>query len=168
MSLKFCYTNADGTVSIVHAAPKEHLERVLGPLTDEEYKSHVIERSIPKDAINVREVSDEHIPTDRKYRDAWVDVTDLKTIDLDLKKVKDMLLKQVRQDRDDKLSESDSLVSRALESGEDISKLREQRQSLRDATNALKDIKVSEKDINSAEKLAELEAAVPTIEKVKL
>jgi hypothetical protein len=72
MAIKYAYTRPDGGVSIVHAAPKEHIERVLGPLTDEAYEAHVVERSIPADATNVTKLPDDWTPPDdRTFRDAW-------------------------------------------------------------------------------------------------
>lgn len=71
--MKFAYIRTeDGGLSIVHAAPKETLERVLGPLTDEQYRQHIIERSIPADAQDVRELPDDwQPPAPRCLRNAW-------------------------------------------------------------------------------------------------
>lgn len=61
--LRYSYTRPDGGVSVVCAAPKEHIERVLGPLTDAQYVAHVKERSIPADATNVVELAaDDDVP----------------------------------------------------------------------------------------------------------
>lgn len=68
---KIIYTRQDGGVIIVAAAPKEHLERVLGPLTEEQYVAHVWNRSIPINAINPIEVEDSAIPPTREFRDEW-------------------------------------------------------------------------------------------------
>ena len=159
MSLKFVYTRVDGGVSVVHAAPKKDLERVLGTLTHDQYVAHVLKRSIPTGATNVRELLEEDLPVSRKYRNAWVDKSNTSKIDLDMVQVKNLLLVDLRRERDVKLKESDSLVARALESGADMTTLKEKRQALRDATNALKAVTVSEADLNSNEKLVELESA---------
>jgi hypothetical protein len=72
MSLKYAYTTPDGGVAIVHAAPKEQLERVLGPMTDAQYEAHVRQRSIPDDATDVQKLPDGWTPPDdRTFRDAW-------------------------------------------------------------------------------------------------
>lgn len=72
MSLKFAYTTPEGGVAIVHAAPKAQLERVLGPLTDEQYEAHVRQRSIPSDAADVEKLPDNWTPPDdRTFRNAW-------------------------------------------------------------------------------------------------
>jgi hypothetical protein len=83
MSLRYAYTRPDGGVSIVNAAPKAGLERVLGPLTDEQYKAHVLERSIPADATDVTELPvDWSPPEDRTFRDAWKNDKGNVTVDL--------------------------------------------------------------------------------------
>lgn len=69
---KYAYTQADGSVAIVHAVPKEHLERLFGPMTDAQYEAHVLERSIPQDAVDVTKLPvDWSPPEDRTFRDAW-------------------------------------------------------------------------------------------------
>jgi hypothetical protein len=55
MPLRFAYTRPNGGVSIVSAAPKAHLERLIGefgPLSDADYRDHVLRRSIPAGAAN--------------------------------------------------------------------------------------------------------------------
>ena len=69
---KLVYTREDGGVSIVIPAPKADLEKILGPLTEAEYKAHVTERSIPA-GVTAREVDDSELPSDRTFRDAWQD-----------------------------------------------------------------------------------------------
>jgi hypothetical protein len=72
MALKFAYTQPDGSVAIVHAAPKEHLERLFGPMTDAQYEAHVLERSIPADATDVTRLPDDwKSPADRSSRNTW-------------------------------------------------------------------------------------------------
>jgi hypothetical protein len=83
MALKYAFTRTDGGVSIVTAAAKKDLERVLGPLTDEQYKAHVLERSIPADATDVTELPvDWSPPEDRTFRDAWKNDKGNVTVDL--------------------------------------------------------------------------------------
>jgi hypothetical protein len=93
MALKYAYTLPDGGVAIVHAVPKEHLERLFGPLTDEQYEAHVVERSIPKDATEVTKLPDDWTPPDdRTFRDAWK--LDKKSIGVDLAKAKAVAAKR--------------------------------------------------------------------------
>lgn len=83
MALKFSYTRPDGGVSIVHAVPKVQLERTLGPLTDAQYEAHVLERSIPADAVDVTKLPvDWTPPEDRMFRDAWIHDKGNVTVDL--------------------------------------------------------------------------------------
>lgn len=70
--MKITYTRPDGGLSIVTAASKAALEKVLGPLTDEAYRAHVMQRSIPEGASGVQVMaSDWQVPADRSFRDAW-------------------------------------------------------------------------------------------------
>lgn len=71
MSLKYAFTTSDGRLAIVHAVSKASLEKVLGPLTDEQYEAHVVERSIPSDATDVTKLPDDWTPPDRSTRDRW-------------------------------------------------------------------------------------------------
>jgi hypothetical protein len=104
---KMIYTQTNGSVVVVTPAPKERIESVIGPLTDAQYEAHVISRSIPNDAINLRSISDEDIPTSREFRDAWVDVTEESRIDICCEKVKEKALTDMRQVRDKKLLSND-------------------------------------------------------------
>ena len=80
MALRFAYRTPDG-LAIVIAAPKESLAPLLGRLneetglfewSDEDYRAHVIERSIPPDASEVTELPDDwQPPEDRTFRNAW-------------------------------------------------------------------------------------------------
>ncbi len=141
--MKLIYTRAeDNGLSIVTAAPKEHLEKVLGPLTDLQYLLEVY-KSIPQNAIKVREVSDADIPTDREFRDAWCDTTDLPSIDIDNQKAKNIALERMRKKRNDALDLLDKTAIQALEDGVDITAIKIRKQALRDATEPLKALEVS-------------------------
>lgn len=71
MALKYAYTQPDGSVAIVHAAPKEHLGRLFGPMTDAQYEAHVVGRSIPVDAKDVTKLPADWVPPeDRETRNA--------------------------------------------------------------------------------------------------
>lgn len=156
MTLKFLYTNSEGRACIIHALPKEAIERVLGPLTDEEYRQHVLERSVPADATDLKEITADDIPADRSFRDAWVAGKDA-PIDHCMVKSKEILLNKVRRVRNKELEVSDALYVRATEKNDkdEISALKKHRQQLRDCTE---DIKAAEfKDLD------EVKAAWPTL-----
>lgn len=139
---RIIYTTPEGTVSIVHAAPKDRLELVLGPLTDDEYREHVYARSIPAEATNVREIDDEDIPADREFRNAWCDVTVESRIDIDCTKAKELKLSNLRVARNELLAATDVELTRALENGDEtkLSEVKAKRQVLREATEPLKSL----------------------------
>lgn len=103
--MKIVYERPDGGLSIVSPAPKNHLEKVFGRMTDEQYRTHVYERSIPADAKNVREVTDDEIPQDRHFRNAWK--LNGTKIDVDLEKAREIHMNEIRKLRDKKLAELD-------------------------------------------------------------
>lgn len=148
---KIAYTRLDGGVSIVIPAPKEALEKVLGPLTDEQYEAHVRKRSIPTDAINVHDVEDESFLTDREFRDAWI--SNGSAILHNLEKAKDIQLKRIRLARESKLEVLDKEFMLAIERGDDVAKLKvtADKQTLRDITEPLKAlVPISIEDIRAA------------------
>ena len=81
MTLRFAYRTADGGMAIVAAVPREALAPLIGrldektgvfELSDDDYRAHVIERSIPPDANDVTELPDGwQPPEDRTFRNAW-------------------------------------------------------------------------------------------------
>lgn len=70
--MKILYSNSDGRVFVVNVNPKSAVEKMLGPLSDEDYRKHVWEVSVPKDAVVAFEINDDFVFPDRAYRDAWV------------------------------------------------------------------------------------------------
>jgi len=180
MSLKLVYTGSDGNLYVVHAVPKEIVNETLKfysddgserPMTDQEYYNHVMEKSIPAGAVKVREITETDLPTDRTYRSAWCDVTESKSIDLDMGKVKNLLLEKVRVQRNEVLSGSDALIVQGLESGKDLESVKAERKVLRDITDKIKKIKVTKDHLNDPVKLKELEdasdAALDSIDKIR-
>lgn len=160
--MKIVYTRPeDGGVSVVIASPKENIEKILGPLTQEQYEQHVMERSIPADALNVRFISDEDIPANREFRNAWVDVTPETQIDIDLERVKEMKLAELRAVRNAELEKLDKQFILALERGGDVEEIKAKKQALRDATEPLKQLEVSgvndEEVLNTILELGKLE-----------
>ena len=155
---KLIYTRLDGGVSVVIPAKKSEIERVMGPLTDKEYEQHVYNRSIPKDAINIRELSDSDIPDSREFRSAWVDITSESKIDISCEKAKDIQLVKLRKERDKLLSELDKEFMMKLEKNESLDDVKLRKQKLRDITEPLKALDVSGKlnDIKLIDKIKEL------------
>lgn len=139
--MKIMYTDKDtGILAIVVGAPKAHIERTLGKfLTDKEYDQMVL-NTVPADALNVKEIQDEDVPSDRQFRDAWVDVTPDNKVNIDLNKAKAIQLDRLRKARNEALLTLDPLYIRALEQG-DVEKQKDvidQKNALRGATDALK------------------------------
>lgn len=142
---KIIYTNLDGSVSIVIPAPKEHLEKIFGPLSDEAYELHVWERSVPIGSINPRYIEDSDIPKSREFRNAWVDVTKSSNIDIDLSKAKDIQLEKLRIERAPLLEQLDKEMLYALEDGDVVkqSQIKLKKQGLRDITEPLKALDIT-------------------------
>lgn len=108
MTLRFSYTRPDGGVVIVAAAPKDKLELILGPLTDVEYRAHVLARSIPTDATDVAELPIDWSPpdTDRTFRDAWRQTAG--TFSIDMKHAREILRERMRAKGVTKVPEIDA------------------------------------------------------------
>lgn len=154
---KILYTRPDGGVSIVTPLPKENIEVLLGPLTEDQYVSHIIERSIPDDATNVRYINNEDIPTSRHFRNAWVDTTEEAYIDICCEKARDVQLEKLRRERDAELDKLDKEFMIALEREMDTTVIKKRKQELRDATNPLKILDVAGK-VNDDELLEEIKS----------
>ncbi len=150
---KIMYTRPDdGGLSIVISMPKECIEKELGPLTDEEYLAHIWARGVPEDAINPRHVTDDAIPADREFRNAWVDVTEEAQVDIDCTKAKEIQLTKLREERDAAFPALDREFMMALEKGADVSDIVARKQALRDVTDLLKDLDTAGK-VNCEETL---------------
>lgn len=128
------YATPDGGVVIVSAAPKKALERALGPLTDEQYRAHVIERSIPEGATDVQERSDDwQPPAARTFRDAWVSKGG--KIDVDMSRARDIQRNRIRAARKTAMAILDVESARAFEDQDDAARadVSLKKQLLRDA-----------------------------------
>lgn len=130
------YTMPDGGVSVVHAAPKEDLEKVLGGLTDEQYREHVWSRSIPKDALNALELPDNYQLPGREFRNAWLQ--NGKAVEHDLEKARTIQLDRMRTARELKFAELDKEFMLALEKGLSTADIKSKKDALRAITETLK------------------------------
>lgn len=106
---KFIFTQENGVVAIVYPAAKSDLERLFGPMTDEQYEQHVWERTLSQrpDAVNPRYIEDAEIPGDETFRDAWVDGGDQAGIVVDMPKAREIHMARIRHTRNVKLKELD-------------------------------------------------------------
>lgn len=154
---KLMYKDLEGNLCIVNPVAKEVIESQVGPMSDEEYKALVISSSIPE-GITFKELEEADIPTTREYRDAWDDVTEDTTINLDMAKVKTIELKKLRTARDEELKKLDVTYLQALEGGDPavIDAVKAKKQALRDVTDPLKQLNATGHD--NAELLSEIKA----------
>lgn len=142
---KIVYTRPeDGGVSIVVPASQEAIERILGPMSEMQYISHILERSIPEDAINVRYIDEENIPSNREFRNAWVDVSESPVIDIDSARAVDIVLAKLREEREPLFKKADYDFMRALEQGLSTLDIKERKEALRNLTDDLKELEIVE------------------------
>jgi len=129
--LKFSY-ELNGNLCIVHAVPKDHLERLFGALTEEAYRQHVLERSIPEGAVNLKEISAEDLPESRDFRNAWEMQED--KIVHNMEKARDIHLGRIREERNKKLTQLDTewLKASSQNNKDKVAKVEAEKQILRD------------------------------------
>lgn len=140
---RIAYTMPDGGVAIVLPASKSSIERDLGPLTYEQYEAHVWARSIPEDAINPRYVDYDEVPTDRAFRNAWVDRDGITHC---MDKCRAIHMDKIRSARNEKLKELDIETMK----GNDV---QAQKQVLRDLPQTI--------DLSAADTLEDLKKIWP-------
>jgi hypothetical protein len=143
MALRFAYRTPDGGLAIVIAAPKENLAPLLGRLneetglyewSDEDYRAHVIERSIPPEASEVTELPDDwQPPEDRTFRNAWT-LADGAEIAVEMQKARELWKDKMRKARAPLLAALDVEMSRAFKDGARQEEIEARRQALRDVT----------------------------------
>lgn len=130
--MKIVYTKPDGGIAVVTAASKTDLEGVFGSLTEQQYRDHVLSKSIPEGASNVRVMPDDWTPPeDRSFRNAWR--MNGKSIAVDMPMARDIHRNRLRMERNKRLAELDIEAMRALEAGGDIKAVTAAKQRLRDA-----------------------------------
>lgn len=158
MPLRYAYTQPNGTVAIVNAAPKRDLEKVLGALTQEEYEAHVIDRSNLGGAVALTRLPDDWTPPDidRTFRNAWVIDGSGKT-SVDMPKARDIHRQRLRRLRDPKFEPLERAQRTALVSGDraQAAAIETQLQALRDAT--------ADPAIEAAQTPDELKAVIPAV-----
>lgn len=138
--LKFTYTSADGNLCVVHARAKADIEKFLKKeLTDKEYYDHVYERSIPADATNVVQITEDDLPESRVFRNAWTVADNKVTVKLD--KAKDIHMYRIRLARSIVFKELDQqwLLALAQKDQAAMDAIEAKRQELRDYPQAIQD-----------------------------
>jgi len=84
--------------------------------------------------VSSREMPDDAIPSDRDFRDAWVDTTSELIIDFDMPKARTIHLGRIRKDRNEKLAllDIDAIKAEDQNNSAELARIREQKQVLRD------------------------------------
>lgn len=121
---KIIYSDEDGNISIVIPSPKWQLEEIFGPMSENQYRKHVWDKSVPPDAIDPKEISDDDIPQDRYFRNAWRPCPE-KKIRIDMPKAREIHMEKIRRHRDKRLKELDIDTMRGID-------VQPQKQVLRD------------------------------------
>ena len=111
---KIIYTNSDGTVSIINPT---------GDVND-------AIKDVPS-GLSYEIVEDSVIPTDRTFRNAWIQNN--KTIETDIAKAREIHKNNIRNARTPKLAELDIEFQKALETSSSTTDIVSKKQTLRDA-----------------------------------
>tara|TARA_Y100001938_G_C7757159_1_gene266790 strand:- start:14 stop:445 length:432 start_codon:yes stop_codon:yes gene_type:complete len=111
---KIIYTNANGTVSVIHPT---------GDVND-------AVKDVPS-GLSYEIVEDSAIPTDRSFRNAWKQNS--KTIETDITKAKEIHKINIRKAREPKLAELDIEFQKALETSTSTTDIVNKKKALRDA-----------------------------------
>jgi hypothetical protein len=133
--MRFQYSTPDGGVAIVHAAPMADLEKVLGPLSEENYMAHVIGKSLPPGVKKVLVLADDWTPPEsREFRNAWR-LTEDGQIEIDMPKARDIHRDKLRLHRAREFLRLDTDALIALSQGDHgaAATIDEEKQRLRDA-----------------------------------
>ena len=156
MALTYTYTAPNGTMMRVTAVAKEKVERLLGPLTVEDYKAHVVAVSIPADATDVHEMPEGwRFPadTDASFRRAWR--KNGMSFSVDMPMAREIWRDKMRRARKPLLEALDIDYMRAIEQQQPITALAARKQALRDVT--------ADTAIEAAQTPDDLRAAWPAI-----
>lgn len=142
MSLKYLYTQTDGTIAVVIAVPKEQLGPPMRDYSDEEFEAWILKRSIPVDATNVNKMPEDWTPPeDRYFRNAWKqdegEQNFAKHIAIDMVKAREIQKNKIRKARTPLLEALDVDYQRADERADNKAKVEiaNRKQLLRDATD---------------------------------
>lgn len=131
--MRIVYQGADGLLKIVAPVAKGQIEAVLGPLTDEAYMAHVLERSVPAGTPH-HMVDEAAIPATRDFRNAWV--LNGKAVAVDMPKARDIHRDRLRALRAPLFAGLDIEYQRADEAGDKVAKseIAAKKKALRDVT----------------------------------
>ncbi len=121
---------------IVHAAYNKIVAESAVSILEKKAMDSFTERKVRAgvSVIRTREITEDKIPTDYTFRNAWTDDKDTDTIDVDMVKARPIHMDVIRGLRKEKLKDLDIQFARALEQSDtkEINKIAEQRQILFD------------------------------------
>ena len=126
---KIIYEQDDGTVAIIIPNLKE-----INPKTGVEYTIDEIAMKDVPSGLSYDIVEDSAIPTDRSFRNAWIQSG--KTVVEDMPKAKEIHKTNIRLARTEKFKELDVDYQKATETSADTSDIVAKKQALRDAPAA--------------------------------
>jgi hypothetical protein len=139
LTYTYTYTHPDGRMMRVVSVEKERVELVLGrKLTDDEFRAHIVEVSIPADAIDVHEMPEGwKFPADTNgtFRLAWR--KNGMTFSVDMPKAREIWRSKMREARAPMLAALDIQALRAVEggtSGAPLADIVAKKRALRDVT----------------------------------
>ena len=112
---KIIYTQSNGIIAVIHPISGNANDAI---------------KDVP-DGVAYEIVEDSVIPTDRTFRDAWIQ--DSKTIKTDMAKAKEIHKTNIRNARAPNLADLDVEFQKALETGASTTDIVAKKQALRDA-----------------------------------
>jgi hypothetical protein len=119
--------NIDGTVSVIHPAPKSRREDE----TEVQWLDRVFAKMTPE-GVTFEDIDSSALPADRDFRNAWVKGET--GIDIHTDKAREITKERLRAERKSLLEAQDVLFIKALETGADTSSIVAEKQRLRDIT----------------------------------
>ena len=113
----------------------------------------------PGEYVSHRQMSDEVIPADRTFRNAWADTTLELTIDVDMDKARNIHLESIRIKRNAELSKLDIQATKAQDIGdaETLAQIRARKQELRDLPATLAPTLASAASVDALKAIQPLE-----------
>jgi len=132
--MRFIYEQPGGGIAICMAASKENLEQVLGPMSDESYRAHVLDKSVPPGVKNVFILADDwRPPQSRHFRNAWK--LDGGQILVDMPTARNIQRNAIRAERAAQWVDFDIAAMRALSRRDvaEVDAIEAAKQKLRDA-----------------------------------
>ena len=101
----FIYTHPiEKNLCIVIGAPKSHIEKNIGSITDEQYEKLVRDTCHPE-ATDITKIKEENIPVHlEEFRESWQHIGNGKII-VNLEKAKEIRLSQIRKNIDAKIKD---------------------------------------------------------------